>query len=775
MLQVFHMDQKQNADDGSSYGSVDGYDSVTVGTIVPDTGVIIDGYLSECIAEGLYRSPSGLLHIVIPEAVPAELEHQADARRDSGFRGLDELAALQQMAEDGLITISFAGERPGPEEIRYASSGAIDDMIRRVALMHEDSLLITTDKVQSLTAKAYGIRTELIEPVIRSPAYEDLAVHRFFDQSTMSVHLKCGLCPSAKRGSVGRMKYETIRSSVCTRSELDAVRKELRDFAETDPGSYVEIEREGALVLQIRDMRTAVTTKPFSDDTEITIVRPIASVDFDRYDAGDMLRKRILGQRGILIAGSPGAGKSTFAASVAKFLLENGNVVKTMESPRDLQVPPGITQYAPLDGEMENTADILLLVRPDYTVYDEVRKTKDFMIFADMRLAGVGMIGVVHATRAIDAVQRLIGRIELGIIPQVVDTVIYIDKGMIAKVYALEFKVKVPYGMTEEDLTRPVIVVSDLKTGKSEYEIYTYGEQVVVMPVGLPADVRKPEWDLAEKEIGSVISRYVRGPFEVEMITDRKAVVLVSPSEKRMIIGRNGDTISNIEASLGMRIDVRELSRAAIRRESRRMKTEARMRNASYRAGHGTDDINGERTGSTDDHGTDDVDVYGRDSSDVYGTDAGNGYGVGDGDGTDDSVQTDPDTSGRFRKPVTIRPGKIGKASGSAGIVSSGAPRERPSSPFASGWVRETPYGTLPADDSGYAVPTVRKTKKHLILEIEEYAGEDVDVFSGNEHVFSATVSPAGTVRIRIDSEAAEEIRNGFASGEIITVKRSEY
>jgi ATPase len=46
-----------------------------------------------------------------------------------------------------------------------------------------------------------------------------------------------------------------------------------------------------------------------------------------------------------------------------------------------------------------------------------------------MRLAGVGMIGVVHATRAIDAIQRLIGRVELGMIPQVVDTVIFIDKG----------------------------------------------------------------------------------------------------------------------------------------------------------------------------------------------------------------------------------------------------------------------------------------------------------------------------------------------------------
>ena len=53
--------------------------------------------------------------------------------------------------------------------------------------------------------------------------------------------------------------------------------------------------------------------------------------------------------------------------------------------------------------EMALTGDVLLLVRPDFVVYDEVRKTSDFEIFADMRLAGVGLVGVTHANRAIDA------------------------------------------------------------------------------------------------------------------------------------------------------------------------------------------------------------------------------------------------------------------------------------------------------------------------------------------------------------------------------------
>ena len=60
------------------------------------------------------------------------------------------------------------------------------------------------------------------------------------------------------------------------------------------------------------------------------------------------------------------------------------------------------------------------------------------------------MVGVVHANTPIDAIQRFVGKIELGIIPNVLDTVIYVKDGEIAKVYSLELKVKVPSGMVEQ-------------------------------------------------------------------------------------------------------------------------------------------------------------------------------------------------------------------------------------------------------------------------------------------------------------------------------------
>jgi ATPase len=175
-----------------------------------------------------------------------------------------------------------------------------------------------------------------------------------------------------------------------------------------------------------------------------------------------------------------------------------------------------------------------------------------------MRLAGVGMIGVVHATRGIDAIQRFIGRVELGVIPQVVDTVVFIDKGSVQNVYDIEFTVKVPAGMIESDLARPVISIRDLESGKPEYEIYTFGEQVVVMPVG--AEKRpKASWKADEGNVKREIAKYARGDIKVEMVGDNKAIVKVREKDIPAILGRGGKTIGLIERAAGVHIDVRPM------------------------------------------------------------------------------------------------------------------------------------------------------------------------------------------------------------------------
>lgn len=452
---------------------------------VPDVSVIINGFLRRLACDELTGG-----EVLVPNAVVAQLEYQAKLSRDSGLIGLAELGRLQKSSDERGIRLSFVGDRPTAEELSSSDLGAIDAEVRRIA-RSQGAILITSDAVMAEIAQMEGIETKYLE---HSRVEEKPRLLKYFDQNTMSVHLKARVRPMAKVGRPGRFRVQILDEKPLEENELREIAHEILEFAKRDPDGFVEFEREGASLVQFREYRIAITRPPFSDGFEITAVRPVVWVRLEDYRLSDKLKVRLRERaEGVLIAGPPGAGKTTFAQALAEFYSSQGKIVKTMESPRDLQVGDEITQYTALEGDMTKTADLLLLVRPDYTIYDELRKTSDFQIFADMRLAGVGMVGVVHSTRAIDAVQRLIGRVELGMIPMIVDTVIFIKDGEIREVYSLRTVVRVPSGMVESDLARPLIEVLDFETGGPRYEIYTFGEQVVVSDLrGVPTSPRYP-------------------------------------------------------------------------------------------------------------------------------------------------------------------------------------------------------------------------------------------------------------------------------------------
>jgi ATPase len=317
---------------------------------------------------------------------------------------------------------------------------------------------------------------------------EILTLKAFFDEHTMSVHLIENNPPRAKRGEPGNWELVDLSDRILTYVELDALAEAILETAENDSNSFIEIEEEGAAVVQMRNFRIAIARRPFADKMEISAIRPIVKLSLEDYDLSPKLMKRLEARaEGILVSGSPGSGKSTFAAALAEFYSHKGNVVKTLEQPRDLQVEEAIVQYSPLDGSMEKAADVLLLVRPDFVIYDELRKNSDFQAYSDLRSAGVGMVGVVHAGSAIDALQRLLlgGRVELGQVPSTVDTIVHIEDGRVAKVSAMSLKVKLPTGMggTQRDLARPVVEVRDFERGVLEYEMFTFGGEKVVVPV----------------------------------------------------------------------------------------------------------------------------------------------------------------------------------------------------------------------------------------------------------------------------------------------------
>ena len=514
--------------------------------IVPDTSALIQGKITELMEKGELDG----VKIIIPEIVMGELQAQTSKGLEIGFQGLANVKKIREDSEKHKIEIVFFGERPSYEDILLSKSGRIDALIQDIA-RKENATLVTCDLPQALVAEAQGCKVRYYESYSEG---KKISIESLLSEDTMSLHLKEGTLPLAKRGRPGAMKLVAIRDTPITTEELNAIQKEILDAARFAEDSFMEYGEHGASVVQIRNLRIAIARPPFSDGLEITVVRPIAKLALDDYKLSEKLKDRLANHaEGILIAGPPGSGKSTFAASIAEFYMQNGKIVKTMENPRDLQVPPEITQYAPLDGQFSKTADILLLVRPDYTVFDEIRKTKDFEVFADMRMAGIGMLGVVHATQPVDAVQRFIGRVELGVIPHVVDTIVYIKDGQVQKVYNLFLTVRVPTGMVEADLARPVVDVRDFETGKLEYEIYTYGEQTVVMPVGKTE--KKGVQKLAAEKIKEIVSRF-DDHAQIEFLSDNKVLIRVANDVIPRIIGKDGATVKALEEKLGLSIDI---------------------------------------------------------------------------------------------------------------------------------------------------------------------------------------------------------------------------
>ncbi len=451
-----------------------------------DTSVILNGKILELIDEEEFGTKPTIL---ISKIVASEIEYQANIGKVIGKAGLDVLKTLREYHTQGKINLKIVGKRPSLEQIQLNYGGELDALIREDAL-ENDATLITGDRVQYSMGIFEGLNAILIKGKIekKKAAIPHIKLFDYFDRETMSVHLKRKVPPYAKKGSPGNWYLSKISEEELSSRLIEDIAIEIIEAVRADEHSFIEIEKKGAIVAQLREFRIVITRPPFSNDVEITAVKPLVKKEIEDYNLDARLTKRLRNAEGILICGSPGAGKSTFAAALANHYLKQSKIIKTLESVRDLQVSKEITQYAKLEGSLENSADVLLLARPDYTIFDEVRTTDDFKIYSDFRLSGVGMVGVVHSSSAIDAIQRFIGRIELGMLPSIIDTIIFIKGGNISTVLTVKMTVKVPTGFRDRDLARPVVDVKEYMSNRLMFEIYSFGQDIVINPVSKHGD-----------------------------------------------------------------------------------------------------------------------------------------------------------------------------------------------------------------------------------------------------------------------------------------------
>ncbi len=442
------------------------------GIYVADLDPVLNGTLLKLIERGEVRG-----RIIIHKLVIEYLYSEARKGKTSGIAGLEDLSRLlDSVSEDIEINVTDEGR---PQRTDTIDQELVKNTTRELA-WKMGATLITTDPLQAKAARALGI------PVLFWDLQSEskLRIEQFFTEATMSVHLKEGVLPLAKIGRPGSWSFVQVGEKPLSRKDLEDIAREIIEVASRMRDSFIEIDRFGSTIIQLKNYRIVITRPPLSEAWEITAVRPVVKLKLEDYGLPEKLLQRLRERaEGILIAGAPGMGKTTFAQALAEYYASQGKIVKTIESPRDMELPPIVTQYSKNYADLGELHDILLLSRPDYTFYDELRSDEDFQLYVDLRLAGIGMVGVVHATTPIDAIQRFIRRVELGMIPSIIDTVIFIERGQVSKVLELSITVKLPTGLKEADLSRPVVEVRDFLTGELEYEIYTFGEQTMVVPV----------------------------------------------------------------------------------------------------------------------------------------------------------------------------------------------------------------------------------------------------------------------------------------------------
>ena len=586
--------------------------------IVPDTSVVIDGRVTALLEKGEYAGAT----IIIPEAVFAELEAQANQGREIGFSGLSELQKLCEFAAAGKITLKYVGERPKLDEVKLAPGGEIDSIIRKVAI-ENNAVFLTSDYVQSQVAKAKGLNVVFLKSG-NGDTFAPMLIDAFFDENTSAVYLKERVSPYARKGTIKDSRLVTIRETPCTESELRAIAQECLERAKRHPDGFVEAELPGVTVSQIGSMRVTTTRPPFSDGIEITVTRPTRDVSFESYNCAAALKDRLKESAGVLILGTPGSGKSTLEQNIAAYLSGENYIVKTIESPRDLMVSDKITQYTALDGSIAAAGEVLTLLRPDYVIFDEMRRSEELAVFADLRLSGIRVIGGLHAKSALDALIRLASLVDLNLIPQIISTMVFVKSGDIAEIYTVSIGFGVPKALEQigDPVVRPIVRLTNINTAETIAEAFRYEGEVMVTPASglaeLPsiktvetvkeaakaaaaapapapavprqeAKAKEPEtvpeeehketetpqvhampayevpsnnpaWQVLEKEIRNEVSRYTVGEIVVRMISDTKAAVYIEDMDVPAVIGKAGKNISAIVSKVGVGIDVRPLS-----------------------------------------------------------------------------------------------------------------------------------------------------------------------------------------------------------------------
>ena len=246
-------------------------------TFLPDTSVVYNRKLIHLIENGTLQnytpvekdqvSTAEKVTIVLSRVMLAEIENQANQTKALETVGLDVLHELYRLQKEKVIDLKVVGTRPSLEHIKLNPGGELDALIRNDALQSK-SVLITADEVQSSVALVEGVdvlfTVNLPEGDVKS--HHEMAhanIEDFFDDRTMSVHLRGHCLPLAKRGTPGNWLLEKISNEKMKPSTVAEIANRIIRQAKNDEQSFIERNEQGVSVIQLRKYRVVICRPPF--------------------------------------------------------------------------------------------------------------------------------------------------------------------------------------------------------------------------------------------------------------------------------------------------------------------------------------------------------------------------------------------------------------------------------------------------------------------------------------------------------------------------------
>ena len=438
-----------------------------VSRIVPDTSVIIKGKISELIESGELDG----CEIVIPLAVIDELQAQASKGREIGIHGLEEIKRVRELAGSRGISIRFSGERPGLEDIKLARSGRIDALIRDVAKA-EGAVLYTCDYVQALVAEAEGVPVKYIEPYELAQKF---SFEEYLTPNLIALQLKAGSPPYGKVLEGGKVKLVKLRDTPCSEEELNKMIEEVVAASRISIESDVTMLRSNAIIIETDKFRVSVAKPPFSDSFEVTI---------QRNPMGDLLTEEVVDAiveectrdpGGTLILNADGLYSFPIAERIGEKIRDLGNLVVVIGYSR--RSSTSLPYYGGLNGDLDKTVEFIALNKPDYVIFDELRKPRDFQLIRSLRASGINVVAFLSSRELKLALENALEKIPLPQIPHVIQKIIEVKCGQPIQVYRVSQSIRAPMGLTT---VFPGLVVYISKGEEPVLELYSMNGQIVI-------------------------------------------------------------------------------------------------------------------------------------------------------------------------------------------------------------------------------------------------------------------------------------------------------